>query len=446
MVSAHPARGLTEDMSAREADAAYEALVRSHRAAFQRLAYRLARNPEDAQDLLQETLLDAYRSFHHFRAGSQFYNWIARIMTNNHLDRIRRKQWATTSLDQAAPDSEPLELADESTDPARLVIERRLDHSLQSALNALHPAQRETVLLCDLEGATYEEAARAEDCPIGTIRSRLHRAHKAIQGFLANLEPPRPPLPTSDTPSKVHSRRAILSYGAAAALGGLAAEADAAAPTPVRALVWTPTNSSPAADRLARELEQQPGLSIRRASGNLRRAEPTAEELSGVDVVVWWGGDPMVGDTPDQASPLASRVRHDGLGLVVVGASDSCPALERLGSGAAGEARSPAGTPGELWVEVTAPRHPVAAELAAFAWADARCFGAPTPLPRPSVVVLSAAAPSAEERIPIGVAWRSGQGRIFHLAAAPANDTVGHPELPQLLRRAVGWCADAPVS
>src|SRR5688572_524558 len=85
---------------------AYEELVKSHRAAFERLARRLARDPEDAEDLLQETLVDAFRAFRNYRAGTHFYSWVARIMTNNHLDRVRRRRHLVVSLDQPTQDGE----------------------------------------------------------------------------------------------------------------------------------------------------------------------------------------------------------------------------------------------------------------------------------------------------------------------------------------------------
>src|SRR5579864_2077973 len=85
----------------RNLDSAYEALVAGHRRAFERLARRLARDAEDADDLLQETLIDAYRGFARYRPDTHFYSWVARIMTNNYLDRLRRKHHPMVSLDQA---------------------------------------------------------------------------------------------------------------------------------------------------------------------------------------------------------------------------------------------------------------------------------------------------------------------------------------------------------
>src|SRR4051794_27714840 len=100
---------------------AFETLVKSHRPAFERLARRLARDSEDAEDLLQETLVDAFRAYKTFRADSHFYSWVARIMTNNHLDRVRRKQHPVISLDHAGSEegAETVELPDERANPER---------------------------------------------------------------------------------------------------------------------------------------------------------------------------------------------------------------------------------------------------------------------------------------------------------------------------------------
>src|SRR5687768_1697114 len=107
-----------------ELEQAYEALVRDHRAAFERLARRLTGNAEDAEDQLQETLVDAYRAFHTYRAGTRFYSWVARIMSNNHLDRVRRKRHPVVSLDQAIGEGEQsaLELPDDTADPEALLL------------------------------------------------------------------------------------------------------------------------------------------------------------------------------------------------------------------------------------------------------------------------------------------------------------------------------------
>ena len=144
---------------------AFEALVQAHRAALSRLARRVSRDPEEAEDLLQETLVDAYRGFHRFRPESQFYSWVARIMSNNELDRARRRRLATVSLDQPLSDDgpEPLHLPDESANPERLILHEQMEPCYQSALEALLPAQRATVLLCDIDGATYEDALESVD-------------------------------------------------------------------------------------------------------------------------------------------------------------------------------------------------------------------------------------------------------------------------------------------
>src|SRR5690242_9033893 len=120
----------------------FESLISDYRAAFVRLARRMTRNAEDAEDLLQETLLDAYRSF---RSGTSFYSWVARIMMNNQLDRRRRKRHPVISLDHASadPECESLELPDDSANPERALFADQLDPNLIEALGQLQPHHRE---------------------------------------------------------------------------------------------------------------------------------------------------------------------------------------------------------------------------------------------------------------------------------------------------------------
>lgn len=166
--------------------AEFESLVNQYQRPMTRVAYRLAGNHDDAQDLLQDALYEAYRNFDRFEHGSRFDRWIYRIMTNRHIDRVRRRQKVQfLSLDQADDDGdEGWQLEDRAADPAEVLVADLLDETLQRALMELPDEYRVAVILVDLEGMTYDEVARIAGCPIGTVRSRLHRGRYLLRDKL----------------------------------------------------------------------------------------------------------------------------------------------------------------------------------------------------------------------------------------------------------------------
>ena len=433
--------------------ASFEALVESHRAAFARLARRLARDAEDAEDLLQETLLDAYRGFHGFRPNTHFYSWVARIMTNNHLDRIRRKQHRMVSLDSVELEEGPetLEVPDDSGNPERLLLHEELSGQFQSALEALQPLQRATVLLCDLDGATYEEAAREEACPVGTIRSRLHRAHKALRDFLANLAPT--PAPMAAEGPRLTSRRGFLLMGTAAAAGAaltqIGAEEAQAAPRPIRVLVWTEGDAPPEIypngirGALADGLRADRELEIRTATLTDPDQGLSDAALREADVLIWWGrpGGPAKLIREDRVAAVARQVRDGELGLVALhGACDSPPFRALLGEECRWDgARIVDGS--TLDLQITAPRHPIARELAEFRIPAAERAEGDLRAPRPDVLVFRG---RYEDGLLSrqGMVWTVGRGRVFYFQ--PGDETFPiyfQNEVRQMLRNAVRWCA-----
>lgn len=427
----------------------YEALVRSHRGALERLARRLARDAEDAEDLLQETLVDAYRAFGNFRANTHFYSWVARIMTNNHLDRIRRKHHPVVSLEQSGDEgeSETLDLPDHSADPARVLLQDEFDHRLQSALASLQPIHRTTVLLCDINGATYEEAAAAEACPIGTIRSRLHRAHKAIRDFLARLDAPDAP-DAPDPHPRLHSRRAFLRMGTAAAAGAamtqLPAIDEALADEPVRVLVWSeePLTGQDAASGIADGLRSCRGMEVRLAGIAAPHHGLSDEQLAQTDVIVWCGGADR-GQVPhERVGAVVRRVRDGGLGFIAIHAAlESRPMQALLGPECGFTGRRIA-EPSPVDLRVTAPRHPIARDVAAFRIPAATFYEGAFTGPKPDVVVLDGACADAGRTAWQGMVWTVGKGRIFYFQ--PGHGTCAvyeQDEVSRIMANAARWCA-----
>jgi RNA polymerase sigma-70 factor, ECF subfamily len=429
----------------RNRDQVYDSLVRSHRAAFQRLARRLARDPEDAEDLLQETLVDAYRGFHRFRPETSFYNWLARIMTNNHLDRVRRKQHPVVSLDQAAREDvcEPLDLPDDSANPERVLLEEQLDHPYQSALEALQPLHRATVLLCDIEGATYEEAAEATSCPVGTIRSRLHRAHNAVRKFLSSFHPGE----SAAGDARLHSRRAFLQMSTAAAAGAafapLSAMETAAAPEVVRVLVWSdgPERSTGA---IAATVEGERGVEVRTAAVGDGRQGLSDAALRSTDVLLWSGSGGQVDLRDDRLAAIVRRVRDEGMGLILTNSAGDSRILQSLLGPDCGWTGNLLKEGMPVDVRVTAPRHPIARGVSGFRIPEAKGREGDFAGPRPDVVVFDGAFGSSDRSTWLGMVWKIGKGRLFYFQPRYEGEAVYlQDEVRLILSNAVRWCAGA---
>jgi RNA polymerase sigma factor (sigma-70 family) len=163
----------------------WEQLVRDHSARVYRLAYRLTGNPHDAEDLTQDVFVRVFRSLHRFQPGT-FEGWLHRITTNLFLDGARRKQkirfdgLADGSADRL-PSSWPT--------PSEQLSDADLDHDVAAALAALAPDFRAAVVLCDIEGLSYDEIASVLDIKIGTVRSRIHRGRAQLRTALAHRRP-----------------------------------------------------------------------------------------------------------------------------------------------------------------------------------------------------------------------------------------------------------------
>ncbi len=151
-------------------------------------ALRMSRNPADAEDLVQETLLKAYRAYHTFQEGTNLKAWLYRILTNTYINKYRKDTRRPSEVDLG--DVEDLYLyrrigSEDSADMARTTEEKVLDGLVESdikeAVESLPDNFRMAVLLADLEGFSYKEIAEILDIPIGTVMSRLHRGRKAMQ-------------------------------------------------------------------------------------------------------------------------------------------------------------------------------------------------------------------------------------------------------------------------
>jgi len=148
-------------------------------------AYRLTRNAADAEDLIQETFLRAFRSFHQFEPGTNLKAWLYRILTNTFINSYRKKQREpqTVSDDEVEDWYLYSKMAEEGMEPSAeaAVLESLPDEDVQEALSSLPEQFRMAVLLADVEGFSYKEIAEIMGVPIGTVMSRLHRGRKALE-------------------------------------------------------------------------------------------------------------------------------------------------------------------------------------------------------------------------------------------------------------------------
>jgi RNA polymerase sigma-70 factor, ECF subfamily len=153
-------------------------------------ALRMTRNRADAEDLVQETALRAYRGFSGFQEGTNLKAWLYRILTNTFINSYRRKQREpVTVLEDELPDwflFDRLGGSGSVASAESTVLESIPDEDVRAALDALPEAFRMAVWLADVEGFAYKEIAEILDIPIGTVMSRLHRGRRSLEKLLWN--------------------------------------------------------------------------------------------------------------------------------------------------------------------------------------------------------------------------------------------------------------------
>jgi len=166
--------------------AAFGELVRRHQDRLFNTVFRLVDSAEDAQDVVQEAFLRAYQSLDRFKGESQFFTWLYRIAVNSAIS-LKRKQRIVVSLhvDREGQGSVPEPHDVSELSQPDLALERAdEERRIQAALNRLSPEHRAVLILKDLEDQKYETMAEILQVPIGTIRSRLHRARLELREVL----------------------------------------------------------------------------------------------------------------------------------------------------------------------------------------------------------------------------------------------------------------------
>jgi RNA polymerase sigma-70 factor (ECF subfamily) len=175
----------TSDAPAAGTVPTWEEIVDRHSDRVYRLAFRLTGNRHDAEDLTQEVFVRVFRSLDTYQPGT-FEGWIHRITTNLFLDQARRKQRIRFD---ALSDDRAERLHSDLPAPETAYADQTFDDDVEHALATLPPEFRAAVVLCDVEGLSYDEIARILDAKLGTVRSRIHRGRAMLRTALAHRAP-----------------------------------------------------------------------------------------------------------------------------------------------------------------------------------------------------------------------------------------------------------------
>jgi RNA polymerase sigma-70 factor (ECF subfamily) len=166
-------------------DSAFNELVARYRSMVFSLCLRLTGDPDDADDCAQETFVKLYRSIRTFKGNSQFSTWLYRIAYNTSLDGLRSRKRLMSYLSSISPDSSAgFDPADSRSDFSFKIFRDDEEREVMKALDLLNVEFRAAVVLCDIEGKSYEEAADVIGCAVGTVKSRLFRARERLRGIL----------------------------------------------------------------------------------------------------------------------------------------------------------------------------------------------------------------------------------------------------------------------
>jgi len=161
---------------------AFEILIRRHEKTIFNLVYRMLGDYDEAAEVSQEAFLSAYRAIGTFRGDSNFSTWLYRIALNHATTRrktLNTRQQRNVSMETTEPVSDP------QPGPAETMEKKEIRERVQQALNSLEPDDATVILLRDLQDMPYEEVARVLEIPIGTVKSRLHRARQALNAELS---------------------------------------------------------------------------------------------------------------------------------------------------------------------------------------------------------------------------------------------------------------------
>ncbi len=185
---ARPDRQLIKQVLGGSQDA-FRDLVRRYQRPVYALILRMLRDPSDAEELAQEVFVKAYQALDRFDRSRKFSSWLFKIAHNASIDFLRKKRLATVALETRDDALDPLAvLPDRRTESPAAALERgRLATAIEVALGRLRPAYREMMILRFQEGLAYDEIAEVTGLPLGTVKTHLHRARKAMARELTTM-------------------------------------------------------------------------------------------------------------------------------------------------------------------------------------------------------------------------------------------------------------------
>jgi RNA polymerase sigma-70 factor, ECF subfamily len=162
----------------------FDAEALPHLDALYRVALRLTGDPSQAEDLVQDTMLKAYRAWRQYRPGTNAKGWLLTILRNTFINDYRRRKLEPVAMDLEAVEPHALYRAVEQSDPEGAFFSKIVDAKVLEAIDALAPEFREVLVLSDIEGMRYAEIAETLQVPVGTVKSRLFRARRQLQAAL----------------------------------------------------------------------------------------------------------------------------------------------------------------------------------------------------------------------------------------------------------------------
>ncbi len=166
---------------------AFEELVGRYETKVYSLSIKMLRNPQDAEDVLQDTFLRAYRGLKSFKGNSTFSTWIYRITANSALMKLRKKQLPTVSIEDADERDAPINIPDWAPGPVEQLLNQETREAMQDAIESLPAEFGQVFVLRDVEGLSNADVAEILDLSVAAVKSRLHRARLKVRNRLMHF-------------------------------------------------------------------------------------------------------------------------------------------------------------------------------------------------------------------------------------------------------------------